>query len=183
MRYLRQPYYVGLLSAAAIHGAAHQQPLAFQVITDRPTRPIEIGRVRAEFYRRRDIKRVVVASVRTDTGSMRVSTPEATVIDLVRFSRSAVGLDQVASVVADLVQSMRPEAIAKAARAASTADLQRLGHLLDVLGHDEFASAIERALDGRRVRTIVLRTDIRRRTGKLDQRWGVTINHAVEFEH
>jgi hypothetical protein len=30
MRFLGQPYYVGLLSAAAIHGAAHQQPMVFQ---------------------------------------------------------------------------------------------------------------------------------------------------------
>ena len=35
MRFLKQPYYVGLLSAAAIHGAAHQQPMVFQVVTDR----------------------------------------------------------------------------------------------------------------------------------------------------
>ena len=50
MRFLGQPYYVGLLSAAAIHGAAHQQPMVFQVITDRPTRPAGAGRVRIEFH-------------------------------------------------------------------------------------------------------------------------------------
>jgi len=32
---------VGVLSAAAIHGAAHQQPMIFQVVTDKPTRPAE----------------------------------------------------------------------------------------------------------------------------------------------
>ena len=36
MRFEGQPYYVGLLSAAAIHGAAHQQPQEFQVMTNRP---------------------------------------------------------------------------------------------------------------------------------------------------
>jgi len=38
MRFLRQPYYVGILSAAAIHGAAHQQPMLFQVEKRRPIR-------------------------------------------------------------------------------------------------------------------------------------------------
>ncbi|HAK94450.1 MAG TPA: hypothetical protein DCM87_05480, partial [Planctomycetes bacterium] len=36
MRHIGQPYYVGLLSAAAIHGAAHQQPMVFQVVTGKP---------------------------------------------------------------------------------------------------------------------------------------------------
>jgi predicted transcriptional regulator of viral defense system len=38
MHHLGQPYYVNLLSAAAIHGAAHQQPMVFQVVTSKSTR-------------------------------------------------------------------------------------------------------------------------------------------------
>jgi predicted transcriptional regulator of viral defense system len=33
MKFHGQPYYVGILSAAALHGAAHQQPQEFQIIT------------------------------------------------------------------------------------------------------------------------------------------------------
>src|SRR5450756_2468572 len=50
MHFLGQPYYVGLLSAAAIHGASHQQPMEFQVITDRPTRRGLAGRARIQFH-------------------------------------------------------------------------------------------------------------------------------------
>ena len=56
MRFLSQPYYVGILSAAAIHGAAHQQPMLFQVVTDRPTRPARAGRVRIGFHMGRHIE-------------------------------------------------------------------------------------------------------------------------------
>src|SRR5207244_10392072 len=35
MDYLRRPYYVGLLTAPSLHGAAHQAPQEFQVVTDR----------------------------------------------------------------------------------------------------------------------------------------------------
>src|SRR3990167_1544425 len=49
MQHLHQKYYVGLLSAAALHGAAHQQPMVFQVITDKRTRMITTGRVRIQF--------------------------------------------------------------------------------------------------------------------------------------
>ena len=48
MRFLGQPYYVGLLSAAGLHGASHQQSMVFQVVTDRPTRS---GEGRASAYR------------------------------------------------------------------------------------------------------------------------------------
>src|SRR6266496_3549594 len=34
MRFHGHPYYVGLLSAAALHGAGHQQPQEFQVVTN-----------------------------------------------------------------------------------------------------------------------------------------------------
>lgn len=39
MKFLGQPYYVGLLSAAALHGAAHHQPQEFQVVTNKQFRP------------------------------------------------------------------------------------------------------------------------------------------------
>src|SRR5690606_20437884 len=43
MRHLGRRYYVGLLSAAALHGAGHQQPMAFQVIVNSAERDIEVG--------------------------------------------------------------------------------------------------------------------------------------------
>ena len=36
MEYLAKPYYISLLSAAEIHGAAHQRPQRFSVTTLRP---------------------------------------------------------------------------------------------------------------------------------------------------
>jgi len=72
MQFLGQPYYVGILSAAAIHSAAHQQPMLFQVITDRPTRPARAGRVRIGFHVGRHVEKAPVVEIQTETGSMRV---------------------------------------------------------------------------------------------------------------
>jgi len=36
MKSLRKPYYVALLSAAALHGAAHQQPMEYFVVARTP---------------------------------------------------------------------------------------------------------------------------------------------------
>ena len=53
MEFLGQPYYVGLLSAAELHGAAHQRPQAFHVITTKPTREIEAAGKRSDALRGR----------------------------------------------------------------------------------------------------------------------------------
>lgn len=49
MTYLRQPYYIGLLSAATYYGAAHQQPQCFQVITNKQIKSISVGNITIDF--------------------------------------------------------------------------------------------------------------------------------------
>ncbi|MHB1615419.1 MAG: type IV toxin-antitoxin system AbiEi family antitoxin [Actinomycetes bacterium] len=83
MRYLGHPYYVGLLSAAEIHGAAHQRPQVFQVITPARLRDRTFGRVRIEFISAVQASARPTATVNTPTGTMRVATPEVTLLDLV----------------------------------------------------------------------------------------------------
>src|SRR3546814_4401892 len=43
MKSLNKRYYIGLFSAAALHGAAHQQPMEYYVLTEKPALR-EIGR-------------------------------------------------------------------------------------------------------------------------------------------
>lgn len=44
MQHLGRPYYVGLLSAAALHGAAHQQPQSFATLVAKPAvRPVRVN--------------------------------------------------------------------------------------------------------------------------------------------
>lgn len=52
MDHLGHPYYVGFLSAAAIHGASHQSPMVFQVVTPAKLRERKVGRARLQFIQR-----------------------------------------------------------------------------------------------------------------------------------
>jgi len=99
MAYLRRPYYVGLLSAAALHGAAHQSPQEFQVVTDRPLRPIEVGRTRIRFVKKAHLAKTPTVGVKAPTGEIRVSSPEATALDLVRYPEHAGYLSNVATIL------------------------------------------------------------------------------------
>ena len=184
MRYLKQPYYVGLLSAAAIHGAAHQQPMVFQVVTNRPTRAARAGRVRIAFHMSRIIKLAPVAEVQTETGSMRVSSPEATAFDLVRFAPAAGHLSNVATVLAELAEKLDPAALAKLAHAYPAPDAQRLGYLLEQLGKTELAESLMASLEVRRHRPVLLAPgqahDLSQ--ASTDPRWRVIPNVIVEAD-
>ena len=88
MKFLGHSYYVGLLSAAALHGAAHQQAQEFQVVTDTILRLARAGRGRIRFFVKKRLTETPTTDVQTETGTMRVSTPEATAFNLVRYSQT-----------------------------------------------------------------------------------------------
>src|ERR1700694_1700601 len=52
MRTQNEPYYVGLLSAAALYGASAQAVQELQVVVSHPMRTITVGRVRLRFVMR-----------------------------------------------------------------------------------------------------------------------------------
>jgi predicted transcriptional regulator of viral defense system len=53
MKFLDQPCYVGLLSAAAWHGASHQQPQEYQVVVAKPQRSIRLANVNIRFFHKK----------------------------------------------------------------------------------------------------------------------------------
>lgn len=180
MSYLGQPYYVGLLTAAALHGASHQQPMVFQVVTDRPTRPAISGRIRAEFRMSRSVESTPVADVQTETGSMRVSTPEATSIDLVRFSAACGGWSNVATLLAELAKQIDPERLCSLAAGTKTPEIQRLGFLLDRAGQPRLADPLLRVLSAKRYRPVLLAPDAPRGEDRAVSPWRVIPNQDVE---
>ena len=117
MERLNQCYFVGLLSAAQYHGAAHHRPQEFQVVLERARRPISCGRVRAAFVVRKRLHEVLVQGFNTPRGRVRVSMPEATACDLAGYCRRVAGLDQVATALFELAEKLDPERLAEALRA------------------------------------------------------------------
>ncbi|MEZ5260010.1 MAG: type IV toxin-antitoxin system AbiEi family antitoxin [Ilumatobacteraceae bacterium] len=83
MRHLGHPYYVGLLSAARLHGASHQVPMALQVVTPALLRDRWIGSSRLSFIRRSSARSRPTVQRNVPTGRITVATPEVTVLDLV----------------------------------------------------------------------------------------------------
>jgi len=182
MEYLKQPYYVSLLSAAEIYGAAHQRPQIFQVMTDHPTRPVDSGNVRIEFHVNRRIEIVPVRQLSTQSGYLTVSTPEATAVDLVRYYRSSGGLDNVVTVMTELAESIDPEALAATASLVEDPVAQRLGYLLDFCGQEQLTVPLHRLVSARPSRRTPLRPDLEYNDTERDERWNVLLNYEIESD-
>lgn len=180
MRHRRRTYYVALLSAAALHGAAHQQPMAFQVITDAVERDIELGRVRVEFHVSHRVEEASTERVQTETGSMVVSTPATTAFDLVRFPAACGHWSNVATVLAELAEKIEPNDLVVAAERVARSDVQRLGWLLDRVGRTSLADALAKKLDDQRLQPTPLTGTRDRDDAPIDARWRILVNDEVE---
>lgn len=182
MGFLGQPYYVGLLSAAGLHGASHQQSMVFQVVTDRPTRPAKAGRARIEFHATRTVEESPATSMQTETGAMRVSTPEVTAFDVVKFSADCGGWSNVATVLSELAERIDPGSLQVLAEVRKSPEVQRLGFLLDQAGQSRLADALLRVLAARRYRPVLLAGDMPRGDAVSVLPWRVLPNVEVELE-
>lgn len=186
MNYLKTPYYVGLLSAAALYGAAHQQPQQFQVMVSEPVRPITKGRVSIKFFKNSLVSRVPIKKLQTDTGYMNVSTPEITALDLVKFYKKSGHLSNVATVLSELIEKLDINEFVKVAVPSlyEWPILQRLGYLLslDEVGGKVFAGHIQQLISQQLPRFVPLVTQDGYEDTKKDLNWRIYINEEVELD-
>lgn len=149
-RLRNEPYYVGLLSAAAFHGSSSQAVQSTQVLVTRPTRALVLGRVSLRFF----VKKDAVATPRIELpgllAPLAVSTPEATALDLIAFQSRLGGIERVTEVIAGLLPRMTAAGLKSALQAEpAVAVRQRLGYVLEVLGRHRLAAAVRASLPGR----------------------------------
>lgn len=182
LKFMDEPYYVGLLSAAELYGAAHHRPQEFQVVTERSHRTIECGRTRIRFFSKRYIRKTPTTKQKTRTGYMQVSTPEATAFDLVRYSFELGGLSSIAVVVGELAENLKPRELVKTAREFELSVVQRLGFILDRLNKQRLSDPLSKWLLDQRPRLILLRSDRAADSAVIDDRWRVKVNEEIDIE-
>lgn len=173
---MRRSYYVGLLSAASLHGSAHQRPQEFQVVTDRSARARTVGRARLRFFVRANLGEAAVERRKTETGFMRVSTAEQTALDLLRYVYACGHLGNVAVVLDGLAPELDAARLVELAPNTETTDVQRLGYLLDTLGHSDRVEPLRRWLEERGWSRVPLRRGGARDAALLDHSWRVYVD-------
>lgn len=182
MKHLGQPYYVALLSAARYHGAAHQQPQIFYVMLAKNRPSIACGTVRVHFVARSNVAEIPVARFNTPRGYVMVSSPEATAFDLVGYHKHAGGLDNVATVLAELTDSLSSAGLFEAAKLSPAPWAQRLGYLLERVGAERKAASLARYVERMVNETTPLLPGRTILGARHDPRWKLHVNVHVESE-
>lgn len=178
MAHLETPYYAGLLTAAARYGAADEPP-EFQVVvpTNRPR--LRCGAVRVGFVARHNAGEVAVEEVATPRGSLRISSPEVTAFDLVGYARHCGGLDEVAVVLAELAPKLDPERLRTAAPLSPVPWSQRLGFLLDRVGHGDRAEPLAAWVSAAAPEWAPLSPRRQRDRARWNDRWRLGVNRQL----
>ncbi|OPY93203.1 MAG: hypothetical protein A4E73_00356 [Syntrophaceae bacterium PtaU1.Bin231] len=182
MEHLGEKYYAGLLSAAEYHGAAHQRPQVFQVVTARNKAGISCGQVRVEFIARKNMDRIPVVDFKTPRGYLRISTPAATAFDLVGYSQHAAGLDHVATILVELSEKMDAAELQRLAELSPIAWAQRLGWLLDLVGKRSLTEGLAAYVSRKKPVSTPLVPSLPVAGLGRDKRWRVLVNAQVEAD-
>jgi predicted transcriptional regulator of viral defense system len=174
---------VGWLSAAEMHGAAHQRPQVFQVAVDAGLADRVVGRTRLEFVVRSALATLPRRQVTVPTGPVWISTPELTVLDLCDEPVHAAGLSNAATVIAELAEDGRIDVstLADLTRAFPASAGRRAGWLLALVAPELGLGELADAVAGRTGVPTPLRPD-GPAGGPVDRHWQVRVNVQVELD-
>jgi predicted transcriptional regulator of viral defense system len=182
MKFWEEPYYLGLLSAAERHGAAHQRPQSCQVIVRKNRATLSCGEVRVEFIARGDLEKMPVATVNTPLGVLRYATLEVTALELVGYPNHAGGLSNVATIVGELAESLDAGKLIEVARLSPMSWSQRLGYLLELVGREDLAKALEPFVREQARSYTPLRRAAAIAKAKRSAKWKLIVNAEVETD-
>lgn len=136
MAYLQKPYYVGLLSAAAMHGAAHQRMMETLIVTIPPrSRTLRDNLIRWNYRQR--IPSNLLITKNAEMGIIKYSCPELTAADLVQFAANIGGYGRAATVLAELMEAVDINRMSAVFPYTSIAAMQRLGYILEYVLYEQ----------------------------------------------
>lgn len=148
-------YYLALLSAARHWGSAHYALQSTQVMVSRPRSPLAVGKLKVEFTVKKSLGNTPVVRERSGVAYVRVSTREATLLDLIRHRSSIGGIEAVARIASDFSRALTADGIARALDALDqVATAQRLGFVFDMLRLEQHAKRVETWLRHQGRRTV-----------------------------
>jgi len=181
MKSLNKSYYTGLLSAAALHGAAHQQPMGYTVVTESPA-PRNIDKLNIMFFPKQNFLQEGIIQQKTAAGYINVSSPERTALDFFDYIHK-FGLNRITTILQELSEAMKPANLAKIARRfPNTSAIQRLGYILEnEVGAGKLSDALYKVLIERQFFAIPLSPQ-KKKTGGTDSKWKIIINTEIESD-
>jgi predicted transcriptional regulator of viral defense system len=181
MKQLGRDYYLGLYTAASLYGAAHQQPMEYQVIVRTPMRAVTENNTRINFLVRKTWKQEGIEKKNSAAGYFNVSLPELTALDFMSFNGKIGGISRIVPILWELIEEIKPSRMYKiASDYLQISSLQRLGYLYDkVFNRKDLAASIQRVLKGKATQNILLSIASPKQRN-IDKDWKVDVNVIIE---
>jgi predicted transcriptional regulator of viral defense system len=186
MNHIGKPYYVGLLSAAALYGAAHQQPQEYFIVTISKQISTQKKGIRINYFTKKEIHDNLLVKHKTPTGFVKVSSPELTAIDLIYYHNRVGGINRVCTVINELSEKISPENLnMDLIKTTSIASIQRLGYVFEnVVNQPLLAKELFKLLIKERIKFFMqpLKAGGKRNDSPKDEKWKIIINTEIEIE-
>lgn len=187
MAYLGKKYYVSLLNAAEMLGAAHQRPQGFTVMTVFPkSLRVSSRNTTIDWLYRAELPENCIFTKNTETGTIRIANTLLTAADLVQYQQYVGGLSRASTVIGELADGLDLQRhFPNIYRYVKTAVWQRLGYILEnVLGESHKADELYEQLKSLPVRLAYtpLSTSAKTVGTDRDKRWKILINTQIETD-
>ena len=182
MNFLTSNYYIQHLSPAQRYKAAHQQPQALEIISEKQIQPIVKLGAHIRFYKKLhfpDSK--YIQPMKTDTGYVNISSPELTAFDLIRYPHASGQIHNIATVLTELEESIRISTFKSFLQGVHDhASIQRLGYLFDFLHIKRLSRVCREWLLKHGTKPVLLVPSNAYDPSQLIRPWGVYVNEEVE---
>ena len=183
--YLERPYYVGLLSAAALNGASHQQSMEYYVFIKKPAlRATNVAGLKINYVVKKAIPEFGIEKRKTDAGYINVSNAELTAIDLIAYQHRIGGLNRAATVLYELSESMSPVKLKEILNNDFPLSvLQRFGYIFKFVLHKrKLAKVIKSYLADKKIFRVLLKPGYKKKGFGLNNDWKVFENIKIETD-
>lgn len=184
MRHLDREYYVAILSAAQKYGATHHQPQVIQVITRESVSSVVKPGLFLSFHRKHNFPdEAFIHKVKTDAGYFLMSSPELTLVDLIRYQQAAGGINNVYNILYELQDQVSPKALRKCFNDASDApSVQRLGYMLSTLSIKQLSRICFEWLQKNASNPVPLRMGYDYEKSQFVPDWNLYVNEQLELD-
>ena len=189
MTHWQANYYVCGLSAAYYYGASHQKPQTYQVMSDNQIKNIKFGKVKIDFFYKKELIPWLVEKRTVRTGYLTISSPELTLYDLFNNRRLSGGLNQAATVLSELIESLDVNRLLKIIKEIKEhAWWQRLGYILshiesiDQKKQKNVLQTLRQYAKKCELSWIPLASELSTKNTTRDEFWMVIVNTTVEAD-
>jgi predicted transcriptional regulator of viral defense system len=183
--HLNKSYYVGLYSAARLHGAAHQQT-QIEFIVTQGSRMLDIRKkvISLDFFLTSNWPQANIIQKKSDSGYFNVSDPLLTIVDLLYHQRKLGGINRMLANIEELLEEVEQSQVDSLLKwYPHKSVIQRLGFLIEyITPESDLLHPIHEYLEQERFYPVLLNTADKSKPGAVDNRWKVDVNMKLDSD-